>query len=345
MATPQHKDTPEQSEELIDAVDSIPELSALLNQKADERRQVLGIFGLGGNTDGDGDNMISFLRGTASVIRRLGKLSVVEVPSGATAADFDNANGDIDKQGPIKEAFLKFLARFMETNVLLFRAEIFIGKSIPKKVVEVVLLREAVIVTPPAGVQVFPTGTFKATKARVKGRGIPPDAFLSELLTWLRKAPDEIFAPSTNPGDVYNAIVGDLGPFTTSVNRKAAMGELLRCLGGFESSWRWNEGVDRTNRTSMSHIEGQETGIFQVSHDSVPLEKGGTTLRDCIVRHCGSNDVNAFISAMKSNHQFAMEYCARLLRVSFQWDGPIKRGEINSSLNPDALKEFENLLS
>ena len=337
--------TPLQSEELIDAVDNIPELSALLNQKADERRQVLGIYGLGGNTDGDGDNMIRFLRGTSSVIKKLGKLTVVEVPPGATAADFDSTNGHLDKQQPVKEAFLKFLDPFMETNVLLSRAEVFIGRKIPKKVVEVVLLREAVTGTSPAGVQVFLPGTFKATKARVEGRGIPPDAFLSELLTWLRKAPEEIFAPSTNPGDVYNVIAGDLGSFTTSVNRKAAMGELLRCLGGFESSWRWNEGVDRTNRTSMSHIEGQETGIFQVSHDSVPLEKGGTTLRDCIVRYCGSNDVNAFIRTMKSNHEFAMEYCARLLRFSYQWDGPIKRGEINSSLNTDALKEFENLLS
>ena len=345
MAIPQQKDAPQQQEEQIDAVDSISELDTLLNQKADERRQVVGIYGLGGKTDGDGENMIYFQRGTASVIRKLGKLSVVEVPSGATAADFDSANGDIDKQGPIKEAFLKFLAPFMESNVLLFRAEVFIGKKIPKKAVEIVLLREAVIDTSAAGVQVFPPGTFKATKARVKGRGIPPDAFLSELLNWLRKAPEEIFAPSTNPGDVYNVIAGDLGPFTTSVNRKAAMAELLRCLGGFESSWRWNEGVDRTNRTSMTHIEGQETGIFQVSHDSVPLEKRGTTLRDCIVRHCGANDVNAFIRTMKSNHEFALEYCARLLRVSFLWNGPIKRGEINSSMDRDALKEFENLLS
>lgn len=185
-----------------------------------------------------------------------------------------------------------------------------------------------------------------ALHSHVQGRGTPPDSFLDELTAWGRSAPDEIFAPNDEPGDVFNDLAPLLGPWDGSaVKRKAAMLELLRVLAGFESSWKWAEGVDTTNRTSMANVEGQETGIFQVSHDSLALDRADSALRDCVERFCGSTDVLAFIGTMKTNHAFALEYAARLLRYSYKWDGPIKRHELDSSLSREAMAEFEALLA
>ena len=196
---------------------------------------------------------------------------------------------------------------------------------------------------------------FSATKQKVQGRGVPPDSYLDELVAWGRSASAEIFASNSESYDVFGKqeMVSIFGPWEGRpgnkkwlLHRKAVMLEILRCLGGFESSWNWKEGVDRTNKTSMANIEGQETGIFQVSYDSLRLEKNGTTLRACVEKYCGgSHDIQDFIPNMKSNHQFALEYCARLLRINYRWDGPILRNEINSSLKPDAVQEFKALLA
>lgn len=182
----------------------------------------------------------------------------------------------------------------------------------------------------------------------VRGRGVPPASFIHDLVAWGKIAPDDIFAPNDDPEDVYNRLAPLLGPWASALHRRAAMLELLRCLGGFESSWNWKEGVDRTNATSMRNIEGQETGIFQVSFDSLNLDNAketGDDLHQCVMRYCGALDVHRFIDEMKINHTFALEYCARLLRNSFLWDGPIKRGEINSSLSRDVVAEFQALLT
>lgn len=196
-----------------------------------------------------------------------------------------------------------------------------------------------------------------ALKSPVKGRDFPHnfDAFLDELVMWARSAPDEIFAPNNESGDVMNKLRvllasqgwdGAAGSPERLLHRKAAMCELLRCLAGFESSWHWNEGVDKTNQASMHNIEGQETGIFQVSHDSLWLDKNGT-LKTWLEKSMATaiHDTREFIDAMKSYHSFALEYAARLLRISYQWDGPIKRGEIDSSLSRDAVQEFKALLA
>jgi len=187
--------------------------------------------------------------------------------------------------------------------------------------------------------------SYTALKSKVKDRKPVPDSFLDELVAWGRTAPDEIFAPNSEPHDVMPLLKPILGPWDSLLRRKCAMLELLRCLGGFESSWNWNEGVDKTNQHSQTHIEGEETGIFQVSYDSLWLEKNGTTLSDCLRRH-GVNPITVreFIDTMKSDHTLALEYAARLLRISYLWDGPIKRGEINSSLSPDAVAELQTLM-
>jgi hypothetical protein len=188
--------------------------------------------------------------------------------------------------------------------------------------------------------------TFHTTKANVPNRGVAPDSFLTELVNWGKTAPEEIFAARPSPQgkpdpDIYVQLNPELGPWSSPQHRRAAMLECLRVLAGFESSWNWTEGVDMTNAHSLAHIEGQETGAFQVSFDSVAFSP---ELAECVNRYCGGVTAGLFIPAMKANHNFAMEYVARLLRHSWKWDGPIRRGELQNALNRDSCAEFQSLL-
>ena len=64
------------------------------------------------------------------------------------------------------------------------------------------------------------------------------------------------------------------------------------------------------------------------------------------MRHCGSSmNIEDFIVTMKADHTFAIEYCAELLRFSYQWDGPIKRGLINPWLSRASMLELEQLIA
>jgi hypothetical protein len=184
--------------------------------------------------------------------------------------------------------------------------------------------------------------TFRATKAHVANRGTPPDSFLSELVAWGQYAPESIFAVNDVREDIYALIAPNLGPWIFGVShRRAAMLEAMRVHAGFESSWNWREGVDTTNKASMENIAGQETGIFQVSFDSLYL--GPEQLRPFAIK----NDINGaskFIAKMKTNHPLALEYYARLVRVSIAWAGPLKRREILPYLSRDAVAEFQELL-
>ena len=182
---------------------------------------------------------------------------------------------------------------------------------------------------------------FTVTKSRVSNRGHPPDSFLTELIEWGRIAAPEIFAPNPNPADIYSAIRPILGPWQSLLHRRAAMLEVMRVHAGFESSWNWTEGVDVTNQTSMAHVEGQETGIFQVSFDSTYLGNGA--MKPFAVEH-GIGTVGSFISEMKRNHKLAMEYYSRLVRVSIAWAGPLKRHEVDPWLSKASVSEFQELL-
>jgi hypothetical protein len=102
--------------------------------------------------------------------------------------------------------------------------------------------------------------SFVACKQKVHNRGKPPDSFLDELIDWGRAAPNEVFERNPN-ADVYSLVVGTLGPWRDLKHRRAAMLEVLQVLGGFESSWTWNEGRDVTNPSSNTP-ETEEAGIF-----------------------------------------------------------------------------------
>lgn len=181
--------------------------------------------------------------------------------------------------------------------------------------------------------------TYNAIKQKVKNRGAPPDRFLNELVAWGRIAPDEIFAP--NPyTDIYSSVFQVLGPWQGPLHRRAVMLEVMRVLAGFESSWDWNAGVDRTNPTSITPST-IEAGAWQVSANSMDF---GQELKDLVSRKVGSLDGNAFQKAMKQDHQLAMEYIARLLRRTVDHNGPVKRHEIDPWLQKNAVEEFEFLL-
>ncbi|HEX8308155.1 MAG TPA: hypothetical protein VF645_07010 [Allosphingosinicella sp.] len=181
---------------------------------------------------------------------------------------------------------------------------------------------------------------YGALKAEVKNRGRPPDSFLDELIAWGLDAPDEIFARNEDH-DIYASVRAVLGPWRDILHRRAAMLEVMRVLAGFESSWRWTEGRDVTNSTSVTPAT-IEAGAWQVSANSMSF---GPELKALVVGRVGSADGSAFQAAMKSDHPLAMEYVARLLRRTVNHHGPVKRHEIDAWLSKDAVEEFIDCLT
>lgn len=190
---------------------------------------------------------------------------------------------------------------------------------------------------------------FLSTAVIVKNRGTPPTNFLIELVNWGKAAPEEIFAPRPNPNpdgpdpDTYSSVKGALGPWTSPLYRRAAMLEVMRVLAGFESSWHWTEGVDTTNSTSTTP-ETEEAGAWQVSMNAISF---GQDLKDLTKNVIGTIDYKEgklFQAAMKTNHGFAMEFIARLLRHTTHHNGPVLRHEIDPWLSKSAAREFEQLL-
>jgi hypothetical protein len=171
--------------------------------------------------------------------------------------------------------------------------------------------------------------------------GSPPNSFLDQLIDAIDPLPDEVFAKNDRI-DIYSVMEDSLGPWTGLLHRKAAMCEVLRVQAAFESDWNWDEGVDVNNQHSVTHIEGQETGAFQVSADSIPFDQ---SLRDCVDRGLGSHEPLIFINGIKANHALAVEYCARLLRFKTNWCGTINdHSQVISHVRRDAVAEFQTFL-
>ena len=181
---------------------------------------------------------------------------------------------------------------------------------------------------------------FHATKQKVLNRGVPPDSFLEQLVDWGKVAPDEIFELNEHH-DIYSNVVEVLGPWENLEHRRAALIEVLRVLAGFESSWDWDAGVDKTNPDSNTP-DTMEAGAFQVSANSMAF---GPELKDLVLKKVGSTDGTKFQAAMKQDHQLAMEYIARLLRRTVDHNGPVKRHEIDEWLRRDAAAEFRALVA
>jgi hypothetical protein len=180
---------------------------------------------------------------------------------------------------------------------------------------------------------------YSACLARVSGSK-PPVTFLDELVDWALRAPDELFLPNAVM-DAYSAVVRQLGPYGIGAHRKAVMLEVLRCLAGLETMWDWNHGVDGGKpQAKTSHNE--EAGAFQVSADSMG---NGQSLKDYAQATLGGTDDATFISGMKSNHAFAIEYTVRLLRITIHHHGPfVNSRSIYGQLNRASVKEFRGYL-
>ena len=58
----------------------------------------------------------------------------------------------------------------------------------------------------------------------------------------------------------------------------------------------------------------------------------------------GSTDDNTFITRSKSNDKFAIEYAARLLRVTVEHHGPTSHHHIHPELRKYAVSEFRGYL-
>lgn len=184
----------------------------------------------------------------------------------------------------------------------------------------------------------------------VINRGSPPPTFLKELLAWAATEDLAVFAPNDNPTDIFASIKETLGTklstgryvWDSIDHRRAALMEVMRVHAGFESSWNWREGVDVTNRTSQRDINGQETGIFQVSFNSTWLK--GKAMEPFALAN-GIGTPHRFIERMKEDHALALRYYALLSRVSVAWAGPILRHELHPELRRDAMEEFMGILS
>ncbi len=180
---------------------------------------------------------------------------------------------------------------------------------------------------------------YSACLARVSGSK-PPVTFLDELVDWALRASDELFLP--NAGfDVYSAVVRQLGPYGIGAHRKAVMLEVLRCLAGLETMWDWNHGVD-SDKQGPKTSHNEEAGAFQVSANSMGK---GQSLKDYAQATLGATDDATFISGMKSNHAFAIEYTVRLLRITIAHHGPfVTSRSIYGQLNRASVKEFRGYL-
>lgn len=170
--------------------------------------------------------------------------------------------------------------------------------------------------------------TFAACKQRVHNRGTPPQDFLNQLVDWGAAAAEETFVRNERI-DIYSFVKPELGPWANDRERRAAMLEVLRVLAGFESSWDWDAGRDVTNPNSNQPCT-EEAGVVQVSGDSMDFD---ASLKD-LVRHTqGNTDCDTFWPMTKSNHPFALDYCAWLLRFTTNHHGPVKRKEISEWLS------------
>lgn len=161
---------------------------------------------------------------------------------------------------------------------------------------------------------------FNAAKKSVLNRGQPPDAFLTEMVEWAKKAPDEIFAPNAL-NDIYSKVKPELGPYPDLIYRKAVMLEVMRVLAGFESSWNWKEGVD-TSRLGGDTPENSEAGAWQVSYDARRLS---LELMELLKAKGIASGVE-FQRQTKFDHPFAMEFVARLMRYNTKHNGPLYKG-------------------
>lgn len=168
---------------------------------------------------------------------------------------------------------------------------------------------------------------YSATKARVLNRGVPPDSFLTEQVTWCQTAPGDIFTRNELAEDIYSKVYYELGPYDSLIHRKAVMLEVQRVLAGFESSWDWREGVD-TSRLGSDTSENSEAGAWQVSYNA----RSSSLSLIKLLNVKGITNGIKFQQMMKVDHPLAMEFVSRLMRFNTKHNGPLYKGEERAAI-------------
>jgi hypothetical protein len=199
------------------------------------------------------------------------------------------------------------------------------------------------------------------------GHDSPPPGFLLELVNFGRRMLDsagavELTVINHHPEDALSKLFPIVGPwqgtkgdFVWCAHRLAAILEGLRVHAGFEADWRWTCGVDTTNASSMKYPSREETGVFQVSYDSLGLDKDGKLLALCRRKfgedfhadepRTGGPCIRKFIAGMKEDKQVALEYAANLYRLTTRWAGPWNRGEVQKAIWPPSCAELLTLIT
>jgi len=171
---------------------------------------------------------------------------------------------------------------------------------------------------------------------KVHNRGVIPFDVMQEIIEHVKKEPDSVFAVNDKK-DIYSNVFKELGPWTGIAHRKAVMCEVLRVLGGFESSWNWLEGRDMS--ADNTSVDTQETGMFQCSYNSTYF-----TGKEYMESLLGKTDGKTFIADTKTNHEFAIGHVIRVLRNTVNHHGPVKRKEINKWLKRSAVEQIQKQL-
>jgi hypothetical protein len=178
----------------------------------------------------------------------------------------------------------------------------------------------------------------------------PSVSFLERVLAVCLSLSDDVFAENDNY-DIYSVLSPKLGPFepTDILKRRAAMCEACRVTAAYESDYNTQEGADTT--AGPETLSEEETGAWQVSENSIYLDKTGN-LKTRVIQVCNlpqnvSNSAleMAFISVMKSNPNFAIEYVMRLFRVNTKWSGPTDRNWTYVAATPEAVAEWQQFLT
>lgn len=182
---------------------------------------------------------------------------------------------------------------------------------------------------------------FIATRKVVKGRGQPPVSFLEELVAWGRKAPAACYEKNPAKKDLFAKLSEKLGPWRDDRHRLAVLLEGMRVHAGLEASWKFGEGEDESKADHLKTPKAEETGVFQVSWDSLNISKGA------MKPFARAHDIETpekFIAKMKTDHELAFTYYALLARITTVWAGPFNRGEVQSRVSRASVEEFITFL-
>jgi len=193
---------------------------------------------------------------------------------------------------------------------------------------------------------------FETAKKFYRWRDAPTKEFLDTIVDWARDAPDEIFAYNSERDDFYSHVQYKFGPWRTEDfqrHRRGVMLEVIRVLAGFESNYDWKTGRD-VGAGPQSECQ-KEAGVLQVSGDSMNGFKG---VGQWAKQEYGVRSCRHFRKLTWENKQFAIEYCARLLRETYKHHGPLKRKTNHptdprkTSIHPffslNAVDEFRSFL-